>query len=191
MDQQTIAGNAASPSAPPRDDDEWLRGLVREHGRVLRRIAVAQVGPDEADDVLSESFAVAWRDRATFDPLIAGERAWLAGIVCNRCRSMGRARRRWVRRVEQGELGAPVAHEGFDEASLLRVDAERLAPSLLRALQALPDDQRTTLLLVAIGELQPVEVAGLLGEPTATIRSRLLRARRSIAQQLDLDGGAA
>ncbi|MCW2920498.1 MAG: polymerase ECF-subfamily sigma factor [Thermoleophilia bacterium] len=187
MDQQTIT-EPELHREKSRGDDAWLRALVREHLAVLRRIAVAQVGPDEADDVLSEAFAVAWRERATYDSTIAGERAWLAGIVWNRCRSMGRARRRWVRRVERGGYEAADGTEEFDDASVVRLDAERLAPRLLRALHALPDDQQTVLLLVAIGDLEPSSVAALIDVPAATVRSWLLRARRTIADQFEDEG---
>jgi RNA polymerase sigma-70 factor (ECF subfamily) len=166
------------------DNDAWLRALIRDHAPVMRRIAASQVGPDSADDVVSESFATAWCDRASFDPTIASERAWLVGIVVNRCRSMGRAQRRWQHRAHRAIADVPIE---FDDESAARIDAGRLGAEILRALRALPDDQRLVVLLVAHAQLTPTEIATALSMPPATVRSHLLRARRTIGERLQLD----
>ncbi|MBC7461333.1 MAG: RNA polymerase sigma factor [Thermoleophilia bacterium] len=187
-DQTTQPGMPASDvtSLLTIDDDAWLRGLVGAHALVLRRIAVTQVGPDAADDAVSEAFATAWRDRATFDPTIASERAWLAGIVLNRCLAMDRAHRRWVKRAARQLPDA--ASADVVDATIDRMGARRIAPSLLRALEALPADQRVVLLLVARADLAPTDIAAALSMPAATVRSHLHRARRALAAALDLDG---
>ena len=184
---QVPAGDVTSLSTI--DDDAWLRGLVTAHAAVLRRIAVTQVGPDAADDAVSEAFATAWRDRAAFDPTIASERAWLAGIVLNRCLAMGRAHRRWLKRAAR-QLPEGTAGGDAVDAAIARIDARRFAPRLLRALERLPDEQRVVLLLVARADLTPTDIAAALSMPAATVRSHLHRARRTLAAALEfeLDG---
>ena len=168
------------------DDEAWLRGLIDEHTAVLRRIAMTQLGPDGADDVVSETFAAAWQDRAQFDPTIANERAWLAGIAINRCRALGRAQRRWRRRADRDAILQIDLDDFVDDANA-RVDARQLRAKLLRHLGQLPEAQRTVLALVAGAGLEPSEVAAALEMPAATVRVQLMRARHSITQALDLE----
>lgn len=169
------------------DDDTWMRDLISQHASVLRRFAVTQVGPDAADDVVSETFAAAWRDRAGFDPTIATERAWLVGIALNRCRTLGRSQHRWNRRAER--LAPSTRVEDFAEDSDARVDARRDGRSIIRALNSLPEEQRTVLVLVARTGLNSSEIAAIMALPAATVRSYLARARKAVAATLDLEDG--
>lgn len=173
-----------SSSRTALDGDEWMRELVSSHASVLRRFAAAQVGPDMADDVVSETFAAAWHDRADFDPSIATERAWLIGIALNRCRMLGRAQRRWNRRAER--LVPNWLELDFTEDSDARVDARRDGRSIVRALNALPEEQRTVLILVSRIGLNSSEIAEAMAIPAATVRSHLSRARKAVAATLKL-----
>ena len=59
-----------------------------------------------------------------------------------------------------------------------------LAPRVAHALASLPAAQRDARLLHAWGELSQQEIAGALGLPAATVRSRLWRARDALRSQL-------
>lgn len=169
------------------DDSVWMRDLVSRHASEVRRFAAAQVGPDGADDVVSETFAAAWSGRAGFDPTIATERAWLIGIALNKCRMLGRAQRRWNRRAER--LAPDVPGENFSEESDARLDAQRDGRSIVRALNALPEEQRTVLILAARTGLNSSEIASAMAIPAATVRSHLSRARKAVAATLNIEDG--
>lgn len=168
---------------------EWIDDLVRAHRDLLLRIAAARVGPDLAADVVSESFVIAWDRRADFDPTLGDERAWLVGIVCNRCDRHARAERRWMRRQQRlgARYSAPL--QDVTEDSDGRLDAVAMSGRLWAALAKLKRDERTALLLVAHAGMTPKEVAEALGIPSATVRSHLLRARRQMAAELSIDLG--
>lgn len=178
-----------SRSVTPLDAPQ-MADLVRAHSGILRRIAAARVGPDCADDVVSDAFEQAWKHRRTYDPSSGDVRAWLVGIVVNASRARGRAERRWQRRQR---LGADLAIADaqlpdFSAEVDNRVDGELAAGRLLRAIAGLPETERTVLLLVTHAELTPVQVAEALGMPASTIRSHLSRARARVAPALHEEG---
>lgn len=68
------------------------------------------------------------------------------------------------------------ADDGFGRVELERVDA---------AMQALPEEQRSALLLVAVEGRSYAEVSEILDIPLGTVMSRVARARRSLAEKLE------
>jgi RNA polymerase sigma-70 factor (ECF subfamily) len=89
-------------------------------------------------------------------------------------------------RKEDGD----VAEErlGSDEP-VRRVEARLALAEVRRAVDLLPPDQRTALLLVTVDGLSYKEAAGVAGVPVGTIMSRLARARIALHQQLEAGGG--
>jgi len=126
----------------------------------------------QADDVVAETFLVAWRrldDVPTDDPL-----PWLLGVARNVARNERRSTRR-------------------RDALVLRLPAPRPAPppdepaetGLVRAaLAALDEADRELLLLVAWDGLTPGRAAQVLGCSAGAARVRLHRARRRFADEL-------
>ena len=82
----------------------------------------------------------------------------------------------------------------MDTAELAQ-EVERLADRLRTlsevrlAVDRLPPDQRTTLMLVTVEGLSYKEAAAVAGVPVGTIMSRLARARMALQQQLDAGAG--
>ena len=62
---------------------------------------------------------------------------------------------------------------------------------LMEALDRLPPDQRSVLLLISVEDLSYEEAAQVLGIPIGTVMSRLSRARRRLLQVLDPERPAA
>jgi RNA polymerase sigma-70 factor, ECF subfamily len=85
-------------------------------------------------------------------------------------------------RKEDGE----VAEErlGSDEP-VRRIEARLALAEVRRAIEHLPPDQRTTLMLVTVEGLSYKEAAEVAGVPVGTIMSRLARARMALQQQLE------
>src|SRR5580704_6706309 len=93
----------------------------------VHRFLARRVGSALADDLAAETFAVAFRRRATFDPSLGEVRAWLLGITTNLLRAHWREQQHRLALEARimGEPGPP-ATEGDDEA-LARWVAPRLA----------------------------------------------------------------
>jgi RNA polymerase sigma-70 factor (ECF subfamily) len=151
--------------------------------QVIHRFLARRVGAELADDLAAETFAVAYRRRATFDSQRGEVRPWLFGIAT----VLLQAHRRRERQIFA--LEARLAREPPDAA--LGADAERsafatsLAPRLADALAEMSAGRRDVLLLHAWGELSCEEIAVALGLRAATVRARLSRARAHLRKQLD------
>jgi len=155
------------------------------HARIdaIYRVSNAIVG-DEADarDATQETFIAAWRrirelrDPDRFD-------AWLQRIAVNSARMTLRARgRRLVREIPAGDVAALAM--AADRATAERSDADILAT----ALDTLPTDQRTILVLHHLEGHGVAELAEILAIPVGTVKSRLHTARRALESALAADG---
>jgi RNA polymerase sigma factor (sigma-70 family) len=136
----------------------------------LRRYAWALVREDEAaDDLVQDTLERAisrWHLRRRHGDL----RAWLFAIERNLFLSGLRQRARRGPHVGTEVLENLPSGDG-------RQDDVGGARDVLAGLDALPEDQRSVLLLVAVEDLSYAEVARVLGIPVGTVMSRLSRAR--------------
>ena len=76
-----------------------------------------------------------------------------------------------------------------DREPVRRVEARLALQEVRRAVDRLPPDQRTALLLVTVDGLSYKEAAEVVRVPVGTIMSRLARARIALQQQLEAGGG--
>ncbi len=127
-----------------------------------------------ADDVLSETFLVAWRalDDVPEEPL-----PWLYGVARRTLANHRRGRRR------AAALSARLTHVAV-EPPAPEVLGEGIEPALRDALLELSEREREALLLVAWEGLSPAQAASALGCSGAAFRVRLHRARGHLAQLL-------
>ena len=99
----------------------------------------------------------------------------------------------WIDQLRAREVrkeDGDVAEErlGSDEP-VRRVEARLALAEVRRAVERLPPDQRTALMLVTVEGLSYKEAAEVAGVPVGTIMSRLARARIALQQQLEAGGG--
>jgi RNA polymerase sigma-70 factor (ECF subfamily) len=171
---------AESYRVPERFGAVFDRHATAIHGYIARRL-----GRDAADDLVAETFLVAFRQRASYDPDQLSARPWLYGIAT---RLISRRRRDEVRffrviaRTGIDPAADPVA-EPVADAGARRADAQTLHRRLAGALALLSTADRDALLLVADG-LSYAEAAQALGVPPGTLSSRLARARRTVREEL-------
>jgi RNA polymerase sigma-70 factor (ECF subfamily) len=158
--------------------------LYREQGRAILAYALRRVeDPEDAADVVAETFLIAWRRLGDF-PTGDGARLWLYAVARRVIANQHRTERRRTR------LGERLAE------SLRTELATRPAPSgeaaeALRAMSELSDEDRELLLLVSWEELSPGEAARVLGISSLAARSRLHRARRRLRALLEQRESAA
>lgn len=148
--------------------------------RYLRR----RVGASAADDLASETFAVAYARWEAFDqsrPL----RPWLYGIASNLAQHQWRSERRKL--LAYARTGVDPVTADLDEA-LGRADAEAQRRQLAAELAALRDEDRDILLLHAWAELTDAEIAAALSLPVGTVKSRLHRTRARLGNLLSANG---
>jgi len=146
--------------------------LFHRHHRQVYAYAVSRAGRSVADDIVSDTFLVAWR---RFDAVPADPLPWLLGVARNVVHERHRDQVRQLSLLSQ----AKATVEG-DVADLV---AERSAT--LTALDALGPADRELLTLVAWHGLAAREAAKVLGVSTATFFVRLHRARRRFEKALE------
>ncbi|MGE0450156.1 MAG: sigma-70 family RNA polymerase sigma factor [Vicinamibacterales bacterium] len=165
-------------------DEAAFAELVAEHQRMVVQLAINLLGDrDEALDLSQDVFIRVFRTIGQFRGQSA-LRTWIYRIAVNQARNRHRFWRR-RRRTDQVSLDAHVeAHGDFEcaaQAGPDRVLAQKeLAEALQSALDALPFDQRTAIVLREIDGLSYDEIAFSLGVAVGTVKSRLTRARQTL-----------
>jgi RNA polymerase sigma-70 factor, ECF subfamily len=153
--------------------------------RVARRLVGSR---EEAEDLMQETYARAFRSWQSFQPG-TNLRAWLLRILTNLNIDRGRRQQRApdTQPLEEGdyflynrlEEAAPEANP--DEQRVL----ERLSQDdAVGALSAVPHDFRDVIVLVDIGDFSYQDAALILDIPVGTVMSRLHRGRRILKHEL-------
>jgi RNA polymerase sigma-70 factor, ECF subfamily len=165
-------------------DGSELTRLYDRHARELHRYVARRLDPATADDLVAETFLVAWQRRHRYRPERGSARAWLYGIATVLLRRHARIEARaWLAVARDGVRRGDIA-DATDVVAVHRADAGIQARRLAGALAELRAEERDVLLLVAWAALQPVEVAAALELNVATVRTRLHRARTALRAHL-------
>jgi RNA polymerase sigma-70 factor (ECF subfamily) len=169
-------------------DESACAELVSEHQRMVIQLAMNLLGDhDEALDLSQEVFLRVFRTIHRF----RGQstlRTWIYRIAVNQARNRHRFWRR-RHRADQVSLDQHVASHGDlqagRDATPDTVFAQKeLASRLQNALDRLPFDQRTAIVLREIDGLSYEEIAYSLGVAIGTVKSRLTRARQALRLEL-------
>lgn len=193
------ASTSAAPARPPgkrldraRFEEVVERLMDRLYGTALRLAR----DPDDAEDVVAETVATAWRrlDQLRDEQCLEG---WLFRILNNTF--VDTWRRRGCRQARETPLDDD-AGDGENDFSLYRqlhqpfllwwsTPEETFINNLLQediqaAIDALPDEYRIVTVLVEVEGYAYGEVAELLDIPLGTVRSRLNRARSRLQKAL-------
>jgi RNA polymerase sigma-70 factor (ECF subfamily) len=153
--------------------------------RVARRLVG---GREEAEDLMQETYARAFRSWRSYTPG-TNLRAWLLRILTNLNIDRGRRRQR-APEMQPLEEGDYFLYNKLEEASREpRSDqdlvVERLSQDdVVAALSAVPHDFRDVLVLVDIGDFTYQDAAQILDIPIGTVMSRLHRGRRILKTAL-------
>ena len=138
---------------------------------------------DEAEDLVSDTMLRAF-ERWEQYRLGTNIRAWLFTILYHLF--VSRKRRIDAREVpesdsESGRSTRDAVGEADPEGTFYD---SFLDDEIVRAIDALPDEYRTTVVLSDLQELRYAEIAEILGIPEGTVKSRLFRGRRLLQRQL-------
>ena len=169
-------------------DEAACADLVSIHQRMVYSLALHLLGDrDEALDLSQEVFLRVFRTLSSFRGQSA-LRTWIYRIVINQARN----RQRWWRRryrSSQVSLDDHLQQFGDVESKTDVLPDRQLASKetsarIWQALDRLPFDQRTALILREIDGLRYDEIAFSLGVAVGTVKSRLTRARQTLRAEL-------
>jgi RNA polymerase sigma-70 factor (ECF subfamily) len=169
-------------------DDDACAELVAVHQRMVYTLALHLLGDrDEALDLSQEVFLRVFRTLGSFRAQSA-LRTWIYRIVINQARN----RQRWWRRRHRSEqvsldehlqqIGEPESKGEVLPDRLLA--SKETAARIWQALDRLPFDQRTALILREVDGLRYEEIAFSLNVAVGTVKSRLTRARQALRAEL-------
>ena len=155
--------------------------------KILKLVGRYVRDPDEARDIAQEAFVKAYRALGSF----RGESAfytWLYRISINTAKNyIAAARRRPedyqmdLQDPEQYELHGRLSDIDTPEGNVL---SEEIRQTVNAAIDALPEDLRTAIVLREVEGMSYEEIATTMECPVGTVRSRIFRAREAIDRQL-------
>jgi RNA polymerase sigma-70 factor (ECF subfamily) len=161
--------------------------VLKYQHKVIKLVARLLRDPTEAEDVAQEAFVKAYRALGSF----RGDSAfytWLYRIAVNTARNAIASRQRRpldyeadLSESEQSNLASRLRHTDTPEATAL---SEEIRLTVNQAIEQLPEDLRTAIVLREVEGLSYEEIAAAMDCPVGTVRSRIFRAREAIDRAL-------
>lgn len=170
-------------------DPAAFAGIFDRHAATLLGYCTRRVGRDDAEDVLGETFRIAFETRGRFDTGRASALPWLYGIAAHLIMKRHRATARRLRAVDRLRvLSSDRSGVPFDETLADHDENARLLAAVRVVVDELAPVDREVLVLYAWEHLSYDAIAEAMDVPVGTVRSRLNRVRRRLRELRD-DGG--
>ena len=163
-------------------DREAVAELYDRHAARVLGLAYRIVrNSSDAEDVVQEVFAQAWRTAPSYQAARGTVAGWL--LMMARTRAIDRLRARQSRRDTEGEPDVEAIPS--DAASLSdQIIADQQAAGVRAAMDTLPPDQRTALDLAYFEGLTQTEIAERLRIPLGTVKTRIRSALASLRRSV-------
>jgi RNA polymerase sigma-70 factor (ECF subfamily) len=177
---QPPAQRAATDETPAGLAPSEFADLYTEHSRAIYYLALRFLGdPARAEDATHDVFLKAFRKMDQFRGE-ASWRTWIYRIAINHCRNLQQS---WHgRHMFNNADEALWENTAAKTDSPLRVlETKELGQRIQQTLDALPDEYRLLLLLVADDELSYDQVGALTEQSSDAVRGKLHRARKAFA----------
>ena len=153
------------------------------HLNTLYRFAISLCGvPADAEDLVQETMMKAYKAYDRFKPG-TNAKAWLMTILRNTFLNTKRGTGR-PGFFTQGELETFAGQSNTAREAEVRIDAQ----SAMDALNTLPEDFRTPIILCDVEDFSYQEIANVMNCPVGTVMSRLYRGRRMLRKTLSQAG---
>ena len=161
-----------------------LRILYERYFDALFRYAAGRVGRQAAEDVVAETFLIAFTRRAAFDPSHVSALPWLIGIATNLLRSQRRAERKHLA-TDPGRINPRGPPDLGLDNTISRADAVAVRGAVMRAVRRLGPSEREAFLVHALAGLEGAELGVALGVSSSAAAVRLHRARTKLRMTLE------
>lgn len=162
--------------------EEALAEVYRRHAPALFGLARRVVGDRTlAEEVVQEVFVHLWRTPGGFDPDRGTMRAYLLALTHGRSVDLVRSEVARRKREEREATYDPPAPQALDETVVHEV---AVVEEVRGAMAVLPDQERRPIELAYYGGHTYREVAGMLGEPEGTVKSRIRAGLRRLGDAL-------
>jgi RNA polymerase sigma-70 factor (ECF subfamily) len=190
LSKWAMATSSTANEAAAVGREAWARGpesiaadfaaIYEAHSRAVYYLALRLLGDaTRAEDAAHDVFLKAFRNLAGFrrDSVI---RTWLYRITINHCQNLRQAwHERNIATTEDGEVEAGA--DAPRETPLRIAEAKELGAQIQRSLEAIPNEYRLLLLLVADEEMTYEQIAELTRQSCDCVRGKLYRARKAFA----------
>jgi RNA polymerase sigma-70 factor, ECF subfamily len=191
MTLPTALGNASDADlvryALTGERDAFAEIYRRYHTVVYRFARMMSGSQTIAEDVTQDTFTTLLRDLERYEPDRGALSTYLYGVARNITRARLRRECRFVR-LELTEDSEPLSER--DPSAAFEQSQARMR--LRQIIAELPSRYREVIILCGLHGLSYAEVAVILGTPVGTVRSRLSRGRRAIADRVrELEGSPA
>jgi RNA polymerase sigma-70 factor (ECF subfamily) len=157
---------------PSPDDAQRFTTLYRSHHSDVRGFARRRVGTDAAEEIVADTFLVAWR---RIDDIPEAVVPWLYRVALYEIANLRR------RQAKQIRLGHALGRGGVPTELDEETDASDLLAAVARAFGSLKERDREILRLAAWEQVTMTEGADVLGCSVSAFRMRLHRARARLA----------
>jgi RNA polymerase sigma-70 factor, ECF subfamily len=167
---------------------QYFGALVDRHTIVVYRVARSITGShEEAEDVVQETFLRAFKNLDKFDASKSAFKTWLLTIARNQSiniiSSLKRKTLKFFGDRDKGEAelefsSNPLSQEPQDAETMLSIKQQ--FQMMEKALNKLPERQRTALLLKSQENLSYDEIASVMDVSVSSVESLIFRARKKI-----------
>ena len=181
---EPVACERIGAKTPPAWAAQDLADLYDEHSRAIYYLALRFLGdPQKAEDATHDVFLKAFRRLDQFRGE-ASVRTWLYRIAINHCQNLCQS---WNHRHVQANSDDAIweTTPAKTDSPLRVLETKELGQHIQKSLDALSDEYRLLLLLVADEELSYDEIAALVGQSADAVRGKLHRARKAFAAHFE------
>lgn len=182
MEQRPKQAGEEAPQAPMAWSHPDFGAVYEEHSQCVFYLALRLMGDSaQAQDATHDVFLKAFRKIGEFQGK-SGLRTWLYRITLNHCQNL---RQSWHQRhmFSNAEEVVWETASGLEENPFQALETKELGQRIQAALDGLPPEYRTLILLVADDKLSYEEVGELTGQSADAVRGKLHRARKAFAQR--------
>ena len=158
--------------------DRWVRSL---YSLVLHLLK----DPDEAEDVVEETFWQAWRKADSYEPSKGAVSTWLLTIGRRKALDRLRSRKRNREDSIDGMSGFADLPSGLPDPEA-QAEGSELRETVRAALRELPNEQREVLELGYFSGLSQAEIAEKTGQPLGTVKTRMRLAMQKLRGPLSI-----